>query len=562
MNVSGRRVLLGLFIGAGVASGLAAVGFHAYVELSRSWLIEWTLEQRGWLRVLLIVGTPAAVAALLGYLVQRFVPVAAGANLARVRRSYSEDPGFLDPKTVVATFALTPVSLGSGAPLGPEGPIVVVSSGVSVWLARLLKFPRKVQRGMIPVGTAAGIAAIFRTPITGIVFAIEELLGTTSRGVLAGAIVAAVAAAVVERTILGAERILPVTAATWTSPWEMIGFTIVGIVAGTVSGAIVRTVIALRRRWRAVMPSMPARGALAGALVGLIGLIQPAILGVGYDVTSLFIRGGGSATYAGTAFAAKAVAFTIAASAGLLGGTFAPSLFIGSALGATVGQVGALIVTRGVDPGAYALAGMGAYFAGTLRCPIAAVLIVLELTNDYGLVVPVMLTVVVSTAVSRIISPHSIEEDQLFREGYRGLAERRDPIAALAVADVMTRSPIAFRADTTLAAIVEATREVRHRLYPITDANGLLLGVIEGASLAERVRNSTLDATASDIMRKVSLVARPDELVHDVLTRMAAAGVERCPVVGDDNTLAGFLSPSDLVRARFRRTDVDGTWGP
>src|SRR6185369_12269208 len=119
--------------------------------------------------------------------------------LARVRIAYNNDPAALGPRSVIATFLLTPLSLGAGAPLGPEGPIVVVASGISVGVGRLLRLPRKVARGLIPAGAAAGIAAIFNAPITGVVFALEEVLGAADKGVLGGVIVAAVAAAVVEK---------------------------------------------------------------------------------------------------------------------------------------------------------------------------------------------------------------------------------------------------------------------------------------------------------------------------------------------------------------------------
>lgn len=552
-----RRILLGVFVLAGVVSGALAVAFHQYFKYTHLWLLDNALEQTGVVRVLLIVGIPTTVAALLGYIVQRVVPTSEGANLARVRRSYGTDPTLLDRKTVLSTFFLTPLSLGSGAPLGPEGPTVVVTSGVSMWMARLFGLPRKVQRGMIPIGTAAGIAAIFRAPITGVVFAIEELLGTTSKSILGGAIIAAVAAATVQQTILGRERILPASAATWNRAWELIGFAVVGIVAGLVSGAALRIVTIVRARFR-LNPSLVVRGAIGGACVGLIGLFQPAVLGVGYETTALFVRGGGSLESSLAAFGAKAVAFMIAAAAGMLGGTFAPSLFLGSSLGAAIGHL-ARELGRTVDPGAYALAGMGAYFAGTLRCPITAVLIVLELTNDYGLIVPVMLAVVLSTTVSRYISSTTLEEDQLEREGYRLAAERRDPVAAMPVREVMSRTPLAFSPQSHLGTIVDVTRGQRHRVYPIVDDSGRLMGLIEGEELGRRVREGRVKGVAAEIMRPVPMFAREDEVVHDVLLRMQSAGVDRCPVVSRSGALVGFLSPGDLMQARFRYAETDET---
>ncbi|MCM2317475.1 MAG: chloride channel protein, partial [Thermoanaerobaculia bacterium] len=295
MSRISRRKLLLVFIVAGVVSGLSAVLFHEWIVLSRSLLFDRVFALQAVPRSLLIVAIPTIVAALLGWIVQRFAPSALGANLARVKRSYTEDVSHLDWRTILATFVLTPLSLGSGAPLGPEGPTVVVTSGLSAWVARAFNLPRRMVRGMIPVGTAAGIAAIFRTPITGVVFALEELSGTSSKSVLGGTLLAAVAAAVVQQSLASDHaRILPASAADWSDPRELIGFAVVGICAGLISGAVLRYGTGLRERARSSISSVPLRFAIGGAAAGMLGVLNPSMLGVGYETTSLFLTGGGS----------------------------------------------------------------------------------------------------------------------------------------------------------------------------------------------------------------------------------------------------------------------------
>ena len=556
-NVS-RRVLLLMFIAAGLVSGAAAVLFHEWMVISRSLLLERALQTTGWLRVLLLVAIPATTAAVLGAIVQRFAPSALGANLARVRRSYVEDVRHLDARTVIFTFLLTPLSLGSGAPLGPEGPTIVVTSGLSVWIARVLKFPRKVLRGMVPVGTAAGIAAIFRTPITGVVFALEELFGTSSRSILGGTLIAAVSAAVVQHAAAqGNVRILPAAAATWNTAWELVGFAIVGVCAGIVSGAMLRVAVVMRDRFRERVPSVPLRFAMGGAAVGMLGVLSPTMLGVGYETTSLLLLGGGSLPFDAEAFGAKAIGFVIAASAGLLGGTFAPSLFIGASLGAVVGHGGEMLLADvPIDTGAYALVGMGAYFAGTLRAPIAAVLIVIELTNDYGLIVPLMLGVALSNSISHAITPLSLEEEQLAREGFRQRSDARDPLAQLLVRDAMWTDILTFVRDTPLVEVVERTRDLRHQVYPIVDEQSRLVGLLQGDAIARAVRQQLFETTVEDLMDPPLIAARESEALHELLDRMAATGVDRCPVVDTAGVVVGFLSPSDVVRARFNHQQL------
>lgn len=555
----GNRTLLLMFVGAGLASGVAAVLFHDAIVASRHLLLDRALRTTGPTRAALLIAIPTVTAAILGVIVQRFAPSVLGANLARVRRAYVEDVGQLDAKTVVFTFLLTPLSLASGAPLGPEGPTVVVTSGLSVWIARVFKLPRKVLRGMIPVGTAAGIAAIFRTPITGVVFALEELFGTSSRSLLGGTLIAAVAAAVVQQiTSPRSERILPASAATWHHLWELAGFAVVGVCAGVMSGVALRCAAVLRDRLRRRIAAIWLRFALGGFAVGLLGVLSPTMLGVGYDTTSLFLRGGGSLLFDAEAFGTKIVGFTIAASTGLLGGTFAPSLFIGASLGALVGHFGQFLFGASLDSGAYALIGMGAYFAGTLRAPIAAVLIVVELTNDYGLIVPLMLAVALSQLISHAIAPQTLEEDQLSREGVRHTPDLRDPLGRLVVRDVMTPAPVTFNPATPIVETIERTRDLPHQIYPVVDDRGRLAGLLFGTDIARCVRQQRFDATVEDLRQPHLIAARDDEAVRDLLDRMAATGVDRCPVVDASGTVVGFVSPSDLMRARFRELPLIG----
>ena len=402
LRLLARRFLLLTLVLIGILCGLVAVAFHLFVEFARKMMIGRALQTHGIFHIVTVIATPAIVFALIALAIRRFAPRAVGANLARVRMAYNNDPALLGPRAVLATFIANPLSLGAGAPLGPEGPITVVASGVSVAVARALKLPRKIVRGMIPVGVATGIAAIFNAPITGVVFALEEVFGSADRGLLGGALVGSVAAAVVERTLLGGASVLAAPAATLGDPRDLIGFALVGVIAGLVSGYAIALQHRLKRTWLRVLPNSVARAAVAGVMIGAIGLFEPSILSVGYDSVSLWLHGGGTATGTAIAFALKTIAFVIAVSAGVLGGTFAPSLFMGAALGASIGH-SAHYFFPAADSRAFAMVGMGSFFAGLLRSPIAAVLIVVELTRDYDLIIPLMLGVPLAVAVSRRI---------------------------------------------------------------------------------------------------------------------------------------------------------------
>ncbi|MBV9496583.1 MAG: chloride channel protein [Acidobacteria bacterium] len=551
LRVLARRFLLLTLILVGAACGVLAVLFHRYVEFARGLLIGRALETHGALRIALVLGIPPLTFAALALIIRRFAPGAVGANLARVRMAYDSDPSLLGKRVIAATFLATPLSLGAGAPLGPEGPIVVVTSGVAAAIARWLKLPHKLVRGMIPVGVAAGIAAVFNTPITAVVFAIEEVFGVADRGLLGGVLVGAVAAAAVEKALLGGKPLLAASSSTWTNWHELVGFAVVGLLCGSISGLAIQGIHRLRRWWANAMPSALARVSVAGLIIGAIGLAVPSTLGVGYDNVSFWLHGGDNGATTSIAFVAKVIAFTIAISAGVLGGTFAPSLFLGAALGASIGHTArSLFPTAAIDPKAYALVGMGAFFAGLLRSPIAAVLIAVELTSDYDLIVPLMLAVSLSVAVSRAISPRSMVEQQMVDEGWIEGHDDADPLAAVSVGDAMTASPITFPID---AAASDALTSSRHRFYPIVDEDARLLGVVSRSAL----ERSDATQPIGVLLEQPALVAEANEPVIEVVRRMQLRNVDRCVVVDEGKRVIGFLSPADILRVRLVRMKRD-----
>lgn len=546
------RLLLLILLGAGVLSGLAALGFHKALLAGEALLLGAGRGlPEGPLRTALLVLLPALVAAGLCSLVPRVAPESGG-GLALVREAYARDPRRLSARALLGTFVFTPLSLGAGTPLGPEGPTVVLTSGLSAALARGLGLSTRHVRGMIPVGTAAGIAAIFNTPITGVVFALEEVIGTASRGVLGGAIVAAVASAVVQKQALGGQHLLPAAPAQWRSALELPGFALLGLLAGLAAGALPLLVMRIRRGlWARAGRSETLRGAAAGLVVGLLGLVSGDMLGVGYPQVSRWLSGGGDALQAGLACATKFLGVAVALATPLIGGVFAPSLFLGASLGAFLGHgIHAAFPEAAIDPGAYALVGMGAFFAGFLRTPLAAVLIVFELTGDYGLVAPLMLAVAISSLVARRLSKETLVEHQLEERGV-STDTGGDPLAAVRTGEAMAVPALCVRGDLPLS---DARRTLarRHRSYPVVDAEGRLLGLIDDEELG-----GSGDATpVSSRMRPAAVVATPGEPLDDVSFRLGEAGETRCPVVDDleSRRVLGMITPSDLLRARVRGT--------
>lgn len=555
-----RRFLIVTLTLIGAFCGVLAVVFEKYVEWARETMIGAALDQEGVIRVGLVIVTPAIGFALIAIGIRKLAPRAVGANLARVRMAFMDEPKLLGPRSVSATFVATPLSLGAGAPLGPEGPIVVITSGFSAAVARLLRLPERVIRAMIPVGVAAGIAAIFNAPITGVVFALEEIAGTGDRGLLAGILLGGVAAAVVERLLLGGHALLAVPFSTWHDGRELVGFAVVGVVAGVVSGLAIAWTHRLKRVWANAMPSMVWRASLAGLLIGGAGLLAPSILGVGYDSISFWLQGGGTIEGTGVAFALKTITYVIAISAGVLGGSFAPSLFIGTALGACTGHsLQTMFPGARIDPKAYAILGMGSFFAGLLRSPMAAIIIVIELTRDYDLVLPLMLGVTLSIGISRRISKFSIVEQQMLDEGFVESHESGDPLSRVRIGDAMTPGPMTIPGSMTLGDASRAGLPASHRVYPVVDDAGSLIGVLSREALARGLTEEGGARLVKEVAEEPKLVATTSDSVIDTVEQMEVHGVDRCPVIDDaiSRKVVGFISPSDILRVRMRRSRRD-----
>jgi CIC family chloride channel protein len=547
-----------VLIGAGC--GLVAVAFHGAIDFVRALLVGTAMDRTsGLARGALFVTFPAAAGALLAWLVPRLAP-RAGGGLALVRKAYAGEPSaLLDGRTLAGAFGANALSLGAGTPLGPEGPTVVLTSGFAVSAARALGLPGRIVRGMVPIGTAAGIAAIFNAPITGVVFALEEILGAASRGVLGGSLLAAVAAAVVERTFLGGGRLLPAAPGHWGDLRELLGFAVLGLLCGAAAGWLPRFVPILQKGLerftaRAGRGALVARGALAGAVAGLLGVVAPETLGIGYPAVAEWLGGGGAGPQAAVAFSAKLAGVALALAAPLVGGVFAPSLFLGASLGAAAGHLGQhLFPLAHVEPGAWALVGMGAFFAGFLRTPIASVLIVFEVTGDYGLILPQMLTVVLASVVARRISRETLVERALGPGAARRPFDGADPLSRRRVRDVMTTALRAPHASMTALEAARAAAGTRHEQYPVVDENGALAGILFARDLDAAILENRQDTSAESLALPPVLVLTPELTLAEAALRLAQAGETRAPVVAslEEPRLVGFLSSSDLIRARL-----------
>lgn len=430
------QVFLLLSILLGVFAGLAVVCFRMAIDALR-----WTFFGSGLVpprhRGLLI---PGAVGLIIGLLVVRFFPRARGSGVNQTKSALYIYDGYIPGRTVIGKFIASALAIGSGQSLGPEDPSLQIGAGLASVVGRRLKLSRENLRLMAPVGAAAGLAAAFNTPIAAVLFVIEEVIGRWSAGVLGAVVLAAVSSVVVERWFLGSEPLFRAPGYRLESPGELFAYAILGVVGGLAAMVFVKSIKFLRPRLKA-LPQwthylMPA---IAGGFIAGIGRYFPQVMGAGYEYMDQAMHDQYTWEVLGILAGLKILATVLSFSSGTPGGLFAPTLFIGAMVGGAVGGVERLLFPHFTGPvGAYALVGMGALFAGILRAPMTSVFLVLEVSGNYAIILPVIISNALAYLISRSLQRTPIFDLLSRQDGLDlpSLEEDRE-LAVLRVEDAM-----------------------------------------------------------------------------------------------------------------------------
>ena len=411
-----ERLFLILSIFIGVLSGLLVVSFRIAIE----WIKILTLGSAphpGQFRLLLV---PTIAGLLVAALVQLFFPAAKGSGVNQTKAALYIYNGYISFKTVIGKFITSALAIGGGHSLGPEDPSLQIGAGVASMVARRLNLSRQRLRLFAPIGAAAGLAAAFNAPISAILFVIEEVIGRWSAAVLGSVVLSAISSVVVARWFWGSEPIFRIPPVTLRDPRELIAYAVLGIVGGFAALVFSKALGYLRPRLR-VMPKWTqyCQPGIAGLLVGLIGFVGfPQVMGPGYEVIDQAMHGQFAWKLLLALALLKILATTLSFSSGTPGGMFAPTLFIGAMLGASVGSFEKLFFPHLTGTvGSYALVGMGVLFAGFLRAPLTSVFMVLEVSGNYSIILPVILANMIAYLMSRVLQPVPIFEVFTHQDG-------------------------------------------------------------------------------------------------------------------------------------------------
>lgn len=549
-----RMVLLSLAVGVG--AGLGAYGFRRFIALVQYlfWgqgasLIPWTS-----LSTVLI---PAAGGALVGPIVYFLAREAKGHGVPEVMLAIAEQEGRIRPRVVFIKALASALCIGTGGSAGREGPIVQIGSALGSAVGQWLKLPVPLLRTVLAAGAAGGIAATFNAPIAGVFFSLEVILREFSARAFSIIVLASVTATVISRALLGNYPAFFVPAYELRSPWELLFYVVLGILAALMARAFMWALYRCEDVFDAWHIPEYLKPIVGGLAVGALGLALPQVFGVGYETVEKALKNDLPLKLLPALVIAKLVATSLTLGSGGSGGIFSPSLFMGAMLGGSLGNFFHGFFPDITAPsGAYALVAMAAMFAGAAHAPITSILIIFEMTGDYRIILPLMTSVVISTLVSNFISRETIYTLKLSRRGIDILTPRRpDPLAQIRVRDVMVREVVTLQDTLPLHAILEYLRRHPFTSFPVMDGNGVV-GILGYAELREVLTSESPEETltARDLMRTPPPVAYPDDTLSEITEKFRSAGVGRLPVVSRDNpaVLLGVISHTDVLTAYQR----------
>lgn len=546
-----RFLLLSILIG--LFSGLLVVCFHVAIA-SLSWAALGTGPDRGILRTLLSPMLGAVAATLL---VLFFFRMAAGSGVNHTKAAIYISDGYIPFSAVTGKFLACSISIGSGNSLGPEDPALQIGSGIASLLGRIFRLTRESMRLIAPVGAAAGIAAAFNTPITGVLFVMEQVVASWRAGVLGSILLSAVSAVVVSRFFLGDQPLFEVPGFELTHPSELLVYAGMGIAGGLLAVLFMKAVALLREKTHHLPQwARYARPGAAGLMVGVAGIWLPEVMGAGYGAIDSALHDQLLWPRLLVLGFVKMLVTLLCFSAGIPGGMFAPALFIGAMIGGGIGALAHLYWPFPTSAAsAYVLVGMGTFFAGVFRAPMTSIFMVFEVSASYVIILPVMISNTIAYLISRSLAPLSFFDMIARHEGVDlpSLEEHREK-RDVRVEDAMRiAAGTALTAQTLVSSAIEQLRAVGRDRTLVSRGNGMWSTV----SLDELTR-AALDGKGANRLGQVvpfDLVPRlyPDMAVDTAMKILARHRMLPVTSRANPDALLGTVTLDDILRSYGHR---------
>jgi H+/Cl- antiporter ClcA/predicted transcriptional regulator len=548
-------MLSGLAAGLGLAGGVAAWALIHLIALITSLAlfgrVAWQLPSFSTLEPGPQVVVAAALGGLLVSALAKWSPVIRGHGIPEAMEAVLTRQSRISPRAAVAKPLSAAVAIGTGGPFGAEGPIIVTGGAIGSMIGQIIPVSPSERKILLACGAAAGMAATFGAPLAAVVLAIELLLFEFTTRAFIPLVVASSVAAGVHSALFGAGPLFTVPAHDYAGLVKLPFFVILGVAGGLLAALVTKGLFVVEAGYRRLPIPEFWHPVLGGLAFGLIGLLVPRALGVGYDAIGDVLATRLAVSTVVVLGLAKLVAWWVALGSGTSGGTLAPLLLIGASFGSLFGIAASRLVPGlHLAPGAFAVVSMAAVFGAATRATFASIVFVFELTQDYQVILPLMLASVVADLVATSLMRESLMTEKLARRGLHVRAEYHvDVLASTRVADVMTRDVTTLPATLPIREAIARFQAGGHGAYPLVDETGRCVGVISRPDL---LGMPTVDGQrAGDVASRDLVRVAPADPVVEALRLMVEQGVEHVLVMeGDD--LVGICTRTDMLRARAR----------
>lgn len=554
----------------GILAGFGSVGIQDLIKIFKKlfWQGEYSLEyvrNISWYWKLVV---PTFGGILVGFIIQYFSREAKGHGVPEVMEAITLKNGIIRPRVVIAKLFASAICIASGGSVGREGPVIQIGSAVGSTVGQFLRVNARRMRTFVACGAASGIAAAFNAPIAGALFASEVILGDFAIAQFSAVVISSVMATVISRHFLGDFPAFVVPQYHLESPYELIFYVLLGFLAGLIAVLFIKTLYKAENIFDNLKWPEYVKAGLGGLGIGIIALQFPEIFGVGYDTIDSALQNNLIWKMAVALVFLKLFATSLSLGSGGSGGIFAPSLFLGAMLGGFFGTlVSWLFPALNIFPGAYALVAMGGVVAAATHGPIASILIIFEMSNDYKIILPLMITCIIATILAMRMHPESIYTLKLKLRGIN-LFEGREVnvLKSLKVKDVYSKNVELVTENESYPNTIDKISKSPHSIIYVVDDNKKLLGTV---SLNEVRRNMQDYETlknlliVKDIMEAQPPVVHLDTSLDEVMKHFGLLNIDELPVV-HENKVIGCIWRTEVINVYNKQVfmrDMSGTLG-
>jgi len=460
-------------------------------------------------------------------------------------------------RTIFTRGLASAITLGTGGSAGQEGPIAQIGGAIGSQFGQSFRVSGDRLKVLVACGAAGGVAATFNAPIAGVFFAQEiVLLASFELASFTSIVIASSMATVVSRALLGDVSELYAPAYVLHSYWELALYLILGLLIGSLAALFIDLHFRIKDAFTALKIPRLLKPVFGGLLVGLVGLFFPQVFGNGYEYIQEALLGKGVWYVLAALILAKMLATSMTLGSGLQGGLFAPCLYLGAVAGGAFGKLASILFT-GISPGAYAVVGMGAFLAAATHAPMTAIFLLFEITDSYEVIVPIMVSCVISAAICRHFKKDSIDTFELSQAGIDlESGKERNIMKSLQVGDVMVKNPETIPEQMTLGQFADFIASTRHTNFPLVSTEGNLVGIISVQDFMGVVfEKDLMDLVVVKELATLDVVTvTVDNNLDEAMKKIGYRNIEQLPVVDRENSkrLVGIVSRRDMVTAYNR----------